>query len=222
MEDFDESQIAIWLGNLKALTAPVGAATRLARMMAFSAEHLKLIVAGRRNFGEEFVRGVEAVTGLPPGWMDHGHDAADIPDSARAAIELESPAAIFRGTAHRTPRRRVLRAAEPLLSQSEAARRLAQAVRDRAEPMRRRVQWIKHRDALLVELRRFERQLATPESMLSIMHRRSNELCDAVQLDEQGKRELIDELARLDGYLALLKQQIAQVEELLVKLGELE
>ncbi|MFP3616780.1 hypothetical protein SB778_42815, partial [Paraburkholderia sp. SIMBA_050] len=65
MEYSDESLLPIWRANLALLTREVGAVTRLARMMTFSASYLKLMLAGQRDFSEEFVRGVESVTGLP-------------------------------------------------------------------------------------------------------------------------------------------------------------
>ena len=64
MEDFDEALYHVWQANLNVLTGSPGGASRLARMMTFSPSHMKLIVAGRRAFSEEFVRGVETVTGL--------------------------------------------------------------------------------------------------------------------------------------------------------------
>jgi len=56
MEDFDEALYHVWQANLNVLTGSPGGASRLARMMTFSPSHMKLIVAGRRDFSEEFVR----------------------------------------------------------------------------------------------------------------------------------------------------------------------
>ncbi len=120
MEDFDEALYHVWQANLNVLTGSPGGASRLARMMTFSPSHMKLIVAGRRDFSEEFVRGVETVTGLPPHWMDERRGRADIPAEAQRALDEESPVAVFRGTAHPAPKRPVLRGPEPLLSQTEA------------------------------------------------------------------------------------------------------
>ena len=75
MEDIDDPLLPVWRANLVVLTREVGAASRLAKMMTFSASYLKLMLAGQRAFSEEFVRGVEAVTGLPAGWMDEPRDA---------------------------------------------------------------------------------------------------------------------------------------------------
>ena len=58
MEDSDELLLPVWRANLVLLTREVGAATRLARMMTFSASYLKLMLSGQREFSEEFVRGV--------------------------------------------------------------------------------------------------------------------------------------------------------------------
>ena len=88
MEDSDELLLPVWRANLVLLTREVGAATRLARMMTFSASYLKLMLSGQREFSEEFVRGIEAVTGLPHGWMNAPHGEADIPAEAREAICL--------------------------------------------------------------------------------------------------------------------------------------
>src|ERR1700761_7706386 len=93
MEDSDEFLLSIWRANLVVLTQEVGAATRLARMMTFSASYLKLMLAGQRDFSEEFVRGVEAVTGLPAGWMDVRHGTHDVPETAQSAIDNEAPLA---------------------------------------------------------------------------------------------------------------------------------
>jgi len=97
MEDSDEFLLSIWRANLVVLTQEVGAATRLARMMTFSASYLKLMLSGQREFSEEFVRGVEAVSGLPAGWMNTPHEAGEIPANAREAIDNEMPLARFRG-----------------------------------------------------------------------------------------------------------------------------
>src|SRR5205823_9808000 len=76
MEDFDETLFVVWRANLNVLTGSAGGAARLARMMNFSPSFMKLIVAGQRDFNEEFVRGIELVSGLPPHWMDQRRSAA--------------------------------------------------------------------------------------------------------------------------------------------------
>src|SRR5258708_39949251 len=114
MEDSDELLLPVWRANLVLLTREVGAATRLARMMTFSASYLKLMLSGQREFSEEFVRGIESVTGLPPGWMDVPRTEADIPAVVRAAIDNETPLARFRGTAHPARKKSALRPPEPI------------------------------------------------------------------------------------------------------------
>ena len=66
MEDFDETLYLVWRANLNVLAGSPAGGARIARMMSFSPSHMKLILAGRRDFSEEFIRGVETVTGLPP------------------------------------------------------------------------------------------------------------------------------------------------------------
>src|ERR1700742_2663427 len=120
--DLNDARLGVWRANLVLLTREVGAATRLARMMTFSATYLKLMLSGQRDFSEEFARGVEAVTGLPNGWMDKPHANGDVPDGARAAIDNETPLARFRGTAHPVRKKTVLRPPEPIFGQPAARR----------------------------------------------------------------------------------------------------
>ena len=61
MEDSEEFQLPVWRANLAVLTREVGAVTRLARMMTFSASYLKLMLSGQREFSEEFVRAAESL-----------------------------------------------------------------------------------------------------------------------------------------------------------------
>jgi hypothetical protein len=214
MEDND-TLLSVWHDNLKVLTAPVGAETRLARMMSFSAAHLKLMLAGERDFGEEFVRGVEAAAGLPPGWMDTRHTRADVPERVRVAIDSETPAAAFRGTAHAGRRRSVLRGAEPLMAQTETAARLAEAVRKQTDANRRRAQISKSRDAVLGEARRLARQLVTPRTVLGLVSRKTDELVSFDELDERKTSELADTVRQMETHLDFLFQELEKIEHLL-------
>ena len=128
MEDSDELLLPVWRANLVLLTREVGAATRLARMMTFSASYLKLMLSGQREFSEEFVRGIEAVTGLPGGWMNVPHTEHDIPPNAREAIDNEQPLARFRGTAHPVRKKTVLRPPEPIFGQPGPAKRVEEEI----------------------------------------------------------------------------------------------
>jgi len=133
MEDSDELLLPVWRANLVLLTREVGAASRLARMMTFSASYLKLMLSGQREFSEEFVRGIEAVTGLPNGWMNTPHTEAEIPPNAREAIDNEQPLARFRGTAH--PVRKKTCCGH--LSRFSARRRLPDASKTKASTPKR-------------------------------------------------------------------------------------
>src|SRR5260370_10151183 len=97
MEDSDELLLPVWRANLVLLTREVGAATRLARMMTFSASYLKLMLSGQREFSEEFVRGIEAVTGLPNRWMNTPDTEQDLAAHAREAIVHGMPPPRFPG-----------------------------------------------------------------------------------------------------------------------------
>ena len=150
MEDSDELLLPVWRANLVLLTSEVGAATRLARMMTFSASYLKLMLSGQREFSEEFVRGVEAVTGLPGGWMNVPHSGHEIPTNAREAIDNEQPLARFRGTAHPVRKKTVLRP-EPIFGQPAPARRIEEETLD-VEAHRRHVHFRKVRDVATQEV----------------------------------------------------------------------
>src|SRR5471030_2472627 len=95
MEDFDETLYLVWRANLNVLAGSPAGGARIARMMSFSPSYMKLILAGRRDFSEEFVRGVETVTGLPPRWLDERRDRRDIPLETQRAMDEETPAAVF-------------------------------------------------------------------------------------------------------------------------------
>src|SRR5579864_564675 len=168
MEDSEESQLPVWRANLAVLTREVGAVSRLARMMTFSASYLKLMLSGQREFSEEFVRGVEAVTGLPAGWMNVPHGEHDIPQNAREAIDNERPLARFRGTAHPVRKKTVLRPPEPIFGQPQPARRIEEETLD-AEAHRRQAHFRKVRDLAVQDVRRFERHLSHAPVELAAM-----------------------------------------------------
>src|ERR1700674_5994439 len=96
MEDFDETLYLVWRANLNVLAGSPAGGARIARMMSFSPSYMKLILAGRRDFSEEFVRGVETVTGLPPRWLDERRDRREIPPETQRAMDEETPAVVCR------------------------------------------------------------------------------------------------------------------------------
>jgi hypothetical protein len=218
MEDFDESLYVVWRANLKVLTGSPGGASRLARMMTFSPSHMRLIVDGRREFSEEFVRGVETVTGLPPHWMDERRSAADIPADAKRAMDEESPVAAFRGTAHPAPKRSVLRGPEPLLSQTEATRRIADQALQQAETHRRDLVFRRNRDLLLQDLRRLERQLAMLQ--LDGMGPKAEELLASERLSDAVKADLSGRLEQIDKHKKLLVQHVEKLTALIASTDE--
>jgi hypothetical protein len=213
MEDFDEALYHVWQANLNVLTGSPGGASRLARMMTFSPSHMKLIVAGRRDFSEEFVRGVETVTGLPPHWMDERRGRADIPAEAQRALDEESPVAVFRGTAHPAPKRPVLRGPEPLLSQTEATRRIADQALQQAETHRRDLVFRRNRELLVQDMRRLERQLALLQ--LDNMTPKAEELLASDKLSEAVKADLSGRLEQIDKHKKLLQQHVEKLAALL-------
>jgi hypothetical protein len=213
MEDFDETLFLVWRSNLQVLVGSPGGAGRLARMMNFSPSFMKLIVAGQRDFNEEFVRGIELVTGLPPHWMDERHDAAEIPDDVQNAIDEETPVAVFRGSAHPQPKRSVLRGPEPLLSQTEATRRVADQAQQQAEANRRELLFRKNRELLSQDLRRLERQL----SLLQVdsMQPKVDELLASDRMSESAKADLSGRLEQVDKHVKLLHQHVEKLVALL-------
>src|SRR5260370_4076593 len=98
---------------------------------------MKSLSAGRGDYSEEFVRGGGTVTGLQPRWLDQRRDRRDIPPETQRLMDEETPAAVFRGNAHPAPKRPVLRGPEPLLSQTEATRRIADQALQQVETHRR-------------------------------------------------------------------------------------
>ena len=91
--------------------------------------------------------------------MDERRTLEDVPPDVLRAIDEETPMAVFRGTAHPAPKRSVLRGPEPLLSQTEATRRVADLAQQQAEMNRRDLLFRKNRELLSQDLRRLERQL---------------------------------------------------------------
>src|SRR6266702_6283497 len=183
MEDSDELLLPVWRANLVLLTREVGAATRLARMMTFSASYLKLMLSGQREFSEEFVRGIEAVTCLPNGWMNAPHTEHDIPADAREAIDNERPLARFRGTAHPVRKKTVLRPPEPIFGQAAPAKRVEEETLD-AEAHRRHAHFRKVRDLAVQDVRRFERHLSHAPVELAAMRSKVEDVIAAADLDD--------------------------------------
>jgi hypothetical protein len=213
MEDFDETLFLVWRANLNVLVGSAGGAGRLARMMSFSPSFMKLIVAGQRDFNEEFVRGIELVTGLPPHWMDDRHDADEIPEDVQRAIDEETPVAVFRGTAHPQPKRSVLRGPEPLLSQTEATRRVADQAQQQAEANRRDLLFRKNRELLSQDLRRLERQLGLLQ--VESMQPKVDELLASDRMSEAAKADLSGRLEQVDKHVKLLHQHVEKLVALL-------
>ena len=219
MEDSGESQLPIWRANLVVLTREVGAATRLARMMTFSASYLKLMLAGQRDFSEEFVRGVEAVTGLPAGWMDMPHTAEDVPADARAAIDNELPLTRFRGTAHPVRKKSVLRPPEPIFRQPGTSRRAEDEAFD-AEAHRRHAYFRKVRDLAVQDVRRFERHLSHPPIEMGVVRAKVEEVLAAAELDDLVHADLAGRLEQIEKHRDLLLRHVEKLHELLNQLGD--
>ncbi|SAK96773.1 hypothetical protein AWB77_05651 [Caballeronia fortuita] len=213
MEDFDETLFIVWRNNLNVLVGTPGGAARLARMMNFSPTFMKLIVAGQRDFNEEFVRGIELVTGLPPHWMDERRTLDEIPHDVLRAIDEETPMAIFRGTAHPAPKRSVLRGPEPLLSQTEATRRVADQAQQQAEANRRDLLFRKNRDLMSQDLRRLERQLGLLQ--VESMQPKADELIASDRMSEAAKADLAGRLEQIDKHVKLLHQHVEKLVVLL-------
>lgn len=221
MEDSDESLLPVWRANLVVLTQEVGAATRLARMMTFSASYLKLMLSGQREFSEEFVRGVEAVAGLPGGWMDTPHQMDEIPANAREAIDNELPLARFRGTAHPARKKTVLRPPEPIFGQPGTTRRAEEESFD-AEAHRRQAHFRKVRDLAVQDVRRFERHLSQPPVELAVLRAKVEDVIAAAELDDTVEADLTGRLEQIEKHRHLLMRHVEKLQALLVKLGESE
>ncbi|NML34815.1 hypothetical protein [Paraburkholderia antibiotica] len=219
MDDSDELLLPVWRANLVLLTSEVGAATRLARMMTFSASYLKLMLSGQREFSEEFVRGVEAVTGLPVGWMNAPHSADDIPPNARDAIDNEHPLARFRGTAHPVRKKTVLRPPEPIFGQPGPARRIEEETLD-VEAHRRHAHFRKVRDLATLEVRRFERHLVHAPVELASMRAKVEDVIAAAELDERIQADLAGRLEQIDKHRDLLLRHVEKLQALLSQLDE--
>lgn len=220
MEDSDEWLLPVWRANLVLLTREVGAATRLARMMTFSASYLKLMLSGQREFSEEFVRGIEAVTGLPAGWMDRPHSHHEIPAVARDAIDNEQPLARFRGTAHPVRKKTVLRP-EPIFGQPAPARRIDDEPLD-VETHRRHVHFRKVRELAVQDVRRFERHLMHAPVELATMRAKIEDLSASADLDERIEADLAGRLEQIDKHRELLLRHVERLLALLGQLGEQE
>ncbi|MFL9871402.1 hypothetical protein [Paraburkholderia megapolitana] len=218
MKDPNDSRLDIWRANLVALTREVGAATRLARMMTFSATYLKLMLSGQRDFSEEFARGVEAVTGLPAGWMDVPHEAREVPQAARAAIDNETPLARFRGTAHPVRKKTVLRPPEPIFGQP-AARRTEDEGAD-VEAHRRLVHFRKVRDLAMQDVRRLERHLGRPPVELAALRAKVDDVIAAGDLDGPDRADLVGRLEQIDKHRQMLQRHVEKLQQLLGRLGE--
>jgi len=174
---------------------------------------MKLIVAGQRDFNEEFVRGIELVTGLPPHWMDERRTLEDVPPDVLRAIDEETPMAVFRGTAHPAPKRSVLRGPEPLLSQTEATRRVADLAQQQAEMNRRDLLFRKNRELLSQDLRRLERQLGLLQ--VEGMQPKVDELIASDRMSEAAKADLTGRLEQIDKHVKLLHQHVEKLVVLL-------
>lgn len=218
IDDSNATLMPVWRANLVLLTHEVGAATRLARMMTFSASYLKLIISGQRECGEEFARGVEAVTGLPAGWMDAPHDAGDVPADARAAIDNETPRARFRGTAHPVRKTSVLRAPEPIFGQAVAAKRDDGAPDTDAH---RRLAGIrKFRDLAVQDVRKLERHLSALPVEASALRTRIDDVISAADPDDRVRADLAGRLDQIEKHRELLLRHVTKLHELLARLGD--
>ena len=219
MDDGDTGRLNVWRANLVLLTREVGAATRLARMMTFSESYLKLMLSGQRDFNEEFVRGVEAVTGLPSGWMDLPHDAADVPAGARDAIDNEAPRARFRGTAHPVRKTSVLRAPEPIFGQQPVA-----AKRDDGpaefESNRRLAAMRKFRELAVQEVRKLERHLNLPPVDAPALRARIEDVIAAAEPDDRVRADLAGRLEQIEKHRELLLRHVSKLHALLSRLGD--
>jgi hypothetical protein len=217
-DDLNDARLGVWRANLVLLTREVGAATRLARMMTFSATYLKLMLSGQRDFSEEFARGVEAVTGLPNGWMDEPHESGDVPDGARAAIDNETPLARFRGTAHPVRKKTVLRPPEPIFGQP-AARRVEDESAD-AETHRRLAHVRKLRDLAMQDVRRLERHLVRPPVDLATLRSKVEDVIASADLDGHDRADLEGRLEQIDKHRQLLQRHVEKLQQLLARMGE--
>jgi hypothetical protein len=219
MDDSNATLMPVWRANLALLTREVGAATRLARMMTFSASYMKLIVSGERDFSEEFVRGVEAVTGLPEGWMDDKHGSLDVPDETREAIASETPRARFRGTAHPVRKQPVLRV-EPIFGQGAGAKREDAGAAPSPETHRRLAGTRKIRDLAAQDVRKLERYLSVPPVEPSVLRSRIEDVIAYADPDERVRADLEGRLEQIEKHRELLLRHVTRLHALLSRLGD--
>ncbi|HTR07903.1 MAG TPA: hypothetical protein VMJ11_14890 [Paraburkholderia sp.] len=217
MDDSNATLMPVWRANLVLLTREVGAATRLARMMTFSASYMKLIVSGERDFSEEFVRGVEAVTGLPEGWMDAKHVSADVPDETREAIASETPRARFRGTAHPVRKPPVLRV-EPIFGQGAGAKR--EEVSPTPEANRRLAGTRKIRDLAAQDVRKLERYLSVPPVEPAVLRAHIEDVIAYADPDERVRADIEGRLEQIEKHRELLLRHVTRLHALLSRLGD--
>lgn len=215
MDDANATLMPMWRANLALLTREVGSATRLARMMTFSASYMKLIVSGERDFSAEFVRGVEAVTGLPEGWMDVKHESTDVPDETREAIASETPRARFRGTAHPVRKAPVLRV-EPIFGQG--AKR--EEVTPTPEAHRRLAGMRKIRDLAAQDVRKLERYLSVPPVEPAVLRSRIEDVINYADPDERVRADLEGRLEQIEKHRELLLRHVSRLYALLSRLGD--
>lgn len=220
MEHSDELLLPVWRANLVLLTREVGAATRLARMMTFSASYLKLMLSGQREFSEEFVRGIEAVTGLPAGWMNQPHSQHEIPLNAREAIDNEQPRARFRGTAHPVRKKTVLRP-EPIFGQPAPPKRIEEDTLD-VEAHRRQLHFRKVRELAVQDVRRFERHLSHAPVDMAAMRAKIEEVIACADPVEPIQADLAGRLEQIEKHRELLLRHVERLLSLLGELGEQE
>ncbi|MBB2932753.1 hypothetical protein [Paraburkholderia silvatlantica] len=215
MDDANATLMPMWRANLALLTREVGSATRLARMMTFSASYMKLIVSGQRDFSAEFVRGVEAVTGLPEGWMDVKHDSADVPDETREAIASETPRARFRGTAHPVRKAPVLRV-EPIFGQGAKREEVTAA----PEAHRRLAGTRKIRDLAAQDVRKLERYLSVPPVEPAVLRSRIEDVINYADPDERVRADLEGRLEQIEKHREMLLRHVSRLYALLSRLGD--
>lgn len=215
MDDANATLMPMWRANLALLTREVGSATRLARMMTFSASYMKLIVSGERDFSAEFVRGVEAVTGLPEGWMDVKHESTDVPDETREAIASETPRARFRGTAHPVRKAPVLRV-EPIFGQG--AKR--EEVTPTPEAHRRLAGMRKIRDLAAQDVRKLERYLSVPPVEPAVLRSRIEDVINYADPDERVRADLEGRLEQIEKHREMLLRHVSRLYALLSRLGD--
>jgi hypothetical protein len=214
MEDSGATLMPVWRANLALLTREVGAVTRLARMMTFSSSHMKLIVSGQRDFSAEFVRGVEAVTGLPEGWMDEPHASGDVPQEARDAIADETPRARFRGTAHPVRKAPVLRT-EPIFGHSAEARRTQGAAGQDAQ--RRLAGTRKIRELAAQDVRKLERHLSMLPVEPAALRARIEDVIAQAEPDERARADLEGRLEQIEKHRELLLRHVSRLHALLMR-----